>query len=321
MLLWRKGLLIFQNLKEEVKMEQTLKKPSLLSLYFLGARAKTLTASAYPVILGMVLARFDGSYNIYLYLCTIFTAVFLQIGCNLANDYYDGKEGRDTKNRKGPKRLSSSGVIEKSMLFSFMAVSFMICIISCIPLIQAGGRQIFYMLSLGIFLAIFYTKGKYSLANTGLASPVVLLVFGPIATAYCYFFQTGMFSAKAALFGFLPGSLSMMMFAMNNLRDIEEDRQANKNTLVVRFGFTYGKLEFFFFLLTSMLLPLFLAYYYSHPVITLLPCALFVVAYKIAYSVHIAKDSNDIIALFPKVARFNIFYSLLSIIGWRIASL
>ena len=178
-----------------------LKKPNLFQLFLVGARVKTLTASAYPVILGMVLARYEGFYDLKLYLATIFTAVFLQMGCNFANDYFDGKSNRDTSKRKGPKRLSSDATIDKQTLFSFMAFCFLAASISCYPLILKGGQSVFTMLLLGILLAIFYSKGKYSLANTGLASPVVFLVFGPLATAYCYYFQAGFFSIKACVFG------------------------------------------------------------------------------------------------------------------------
>ncbi len=300
---------------------QSLHQRSFFSLILYGTRPKTLVASFFPVILGMLLARFDGNYSITIYLYTLFAAIFLQIGTNYANDYFDSKAGRDTSKRLGPPRLGALGLVSKESLLSLSITSFLVATILTIPLIQQGGNIILYLIAFAIFLGVAYSWGKYSLANTGLSNIVVFFVFGPVGTMMTYYLQSHLYSLKAAFFGLLPGALSLMLFAMNNLRDVEEDRKSNKRTLVVRFGFRFGKIEYSLSLFLALLLPPITMMIYGAPMVTLLPLTLIAKGMNLYRAVWDAKTSAAIVPLFEQTAKFNTLYALLYIVGWRIASL
>lgn len=300
---------------------EVLKQKGIFSLLIYGMRPKTLFAAGFPVVLGMLLARFDGHYNITIYLCTLFSALFLQIGTNFANDYFDGKAGRDTKKRLGPLRIGSLNLLPKYTLLTAMVLSFAVTSLLTSYLIVVGGDIIIYLLILGICLSIFYSYGKYSLANTGLSNLIVFIVFGPLASLITYYLQTGVYEVKASFFGIIPGSLSLMLFAMNNLRDIEEDKACNKKTLVVRFGFQWGKREYISALFASWItIPLSMMLY-NAPIITLLPLILMPKGIGLGKEVLRAKTPEEIVPLFNKTAKYNIIYALTYIISWRIASL
>ena len=297
---------------------QALKQKSLLSLVVYGARPKTLVASFFPVILGMLLARASGRYNILIYLSTLFCAAFIQIGTNYANDFFDGKSGRDTSKRLGPPRLTSLGLLPKVTIRTLMIVSFCLASLCSIPLIQAGGPLIIYLMVFAILLGIGYTYGKYSLANTGLSNFTIFAVFGPIGTVMSCYLQTGLFNPQAAFLGIIPGCLSLMMFAMNNLRDMDEDKISGKKTLVVRFGFEWGKKEFLIALFTSwIILPLSMMLY-SAPIITLLPLLLMYKGIKLAKKVSHASTPAEIIPLFEETAKYNLLFALAYILSLRI---
>ena len=72
-----------------------------------AARIKTLYASLSPVMVGVALAANQGSINVLVFICTLIAAVFIQVGTNLANDYYDYKNGVDNKNRWGSRRIGN----------------------------------------------------------------------------------------------------------------------------------------------------------------------------------------------------------------------
>jgi 1,4-dihydroxy-2-naphthoate octaprenyltransferase len=295
-----------------------LSERSFLSLVIYGARPKTLVASFFPVILGMLLARFNGSYDITIYLCTLFAAGFIQIGTNYANDFFDSNAGRDTKDRLGPPRLGSLGLLSKQMLSSLMIFSFAAAAALSMPLISAGGSIIIYLMIAAVILGILYSYGKYSLANTGLSNLTIFVVFGPLGTLMSYYLQTGSYDTKAAFLGILPGCLSLMLFAMNNLRDHDEDKAHGKNTLVVRFGFAWGKREYLTALFTSwIILPLSMMIY-NAPLITLLPLLLLPKGIKLAKRVSNAKTPLDIIPLFEETAKYNLLFALSYILAWRI---
>lgn len=297
-----------------------LSEKSFLSLVVYAARPKTLVASFFPVILGMLLARYNGFYDITIYLCTLFAAALIQIGTNYANDYFDSNAGRDTIHRLGPARLGSLGLLSKQALSTLMLFSFAGAAALSLPLIQKGGPIIVYLMIAAIILGILYSFGKYSLANTGLSNFTIFVVFGPLGTLMSFYLQTGLYQTKAAFLGILPGCLSLMLFAMNNLRDIDEDKAHGKKTLVVRFGFNWGKREYLTALFTAWVMPPLSMMIYNTPVVTLLPLVLLPKGVQLAKKVSSAKTPVDIIPLFEQTAKYNLLFALVYILSWRIAT-
>ena len=55
--------------------------------------------------------------------------------------------------------------------------------------------------------------------------------------------------------GIGPGLLATALLAINNLRDIDQDREANKRTLAVRFGRQFAKYQIYACFAGAMLIP------------------------------------------------------------------
>jgi 1,4-dihydroxy-2-naphthoate octaprenyltransferase len=71
----------------------------------------------------------------------------------------------------------------------------------------------------------------------------VILFFGLIAVTGSAFVQTGEWYEAAVVAGFQIGCLSTVLIAVNNLRDVNEDRQTGKKTLAVRLGVGFARAE------------------------------------------------------------------------------
>jgi 1,4-dihydroxy-2-naphthoate octaprenyltransferase len=240
------------------------------AIYWIEAtRPKTLFASLAPVLLGTSFALKAGSFSLLTFLLTLFAALAIQIGANFANDYYDFIKGADTASRKGPRRLTQSGLISPSdmKLATFLILS--TAALLNIYLIARGGPAFALLTSASIFLAVGYTGGPYPLAYLGLGEIFVFFFFGPIATASTAYLQTLSFSWTPAILGICPGLLATAILIVNNLRDIDDDRKANKNTLAVRFGKRFTQIEYTACLFAGCLLPLFFGFYL--PLIALIP--------------------------------------------------
>ncbi len=192
------------------------------------------------MIIGTLLSQ---KPNIVVFFITLFCALFIQMGTNLANDYYDCIQGRDTLLRKGPVRLGQSGLVSKTSLFWMMASTFFVGFLLSLFLIFRGGPIILVMYALAVVLGVFYTKGPVNYAYKGLSEPIVLFFLGSIAVFFTTYLQNLEFSFYPLLAGLSPGFFSVALLALNNLRDVEEDRMTQKNTLVVRFGERFGKME------------------------------------------------------------------------------
>ena len=241
-------------------------------------RPRTLVASFSPVLIGSSFAIIDLKFSILIFLLTLGAASLVQILTNFANDYFDVKTGRDTKERKGPKRALHHGLISlEQMRIAMSIVSLMIVILSAY-LIYIGGPIILILMLISIGLAFLYTAGPLSLASTGLADIVVFFFFGPIATVATYWLQTKTFSSPVLVASFGPGCIATALLIVNNLRDVDEDRKAGKKTLVVRFGIFFGKCEFLAMMLGAFLVPIWLWDYYSRYSVMLISAALMLTA-------------------------------------------
>ena len=114
-------------------------------------------------------------------------------------------------------------------------------------LVARGGAPVVWLAAVSILCGVFYTAGRYSLAYTGLADGFVLVFFGPVAvggTFYLQFPDIGWPPAHVVVAGLGPGLIATALLTVNNLRDVDEDRESRKRTLAVRFGRGFARMEY-----------------------------------------------------------------------------
>src|SRR5690242_8678861 len=92
--------------------------------WLLAIRPKTLPAAAAPVLIGTAMAFGDGVAHWPSALAALIGALAIQIGTNLANDYFDFQKGADTKERVGPVRVTQAGLIPPSVVLAAAVASF-----------------------------------------------------------------------------------------------------------------------------------------------------------------------------------------------------
>lgn len=215
--------------------------------WVLAARPKTLTASVVPVAVGTAFAfHAKGEASLFLTACALFTSALIQIGTNLVNDAIDFRKGTDTDKRLGPKRLCQSGALNSSMVLKVGIASLIAAVFVGFPLVAAGGFPLLGLLILSAILGYLYTGGPKALAYTGLGDLFVFLFFGVVATSAMYYIQTGSLDTDILVAGAQVGLTATLMIAINNLRDVAEDRKTMKQTIPVRFGRSVGLSEIAF---------------------------------------------------------------------------
>ena len=228
----------------------------MLANWILAARPKTLLAAFAPVTMGATLALREGRFQLWPMLGALLCAISVQIGTNFCNDYCDFFQGADTDDRKGPARAVQSGLISpRSMLMATILMFAITGAASWLLYLRAGWP----FLVLGVFSILFgvlYTAGRFSLAYLGIADPFVLFFFGPVAVAGTHYVQSLQFDWSTAIAGLGPGLIATGLLVVNNLRDIDEDRHANKRTLAVRFGATFSRYQYTACLVLAALVPI-----------------------------------------------------------------
>ena len=239
--------------------------------YIKAARLRTLPLSISGIIVGSKLGLGDVMYaysTITLWSTPIFwlailTTIGFQVLSNFANDYGDGIKGSD-KNRTGEARMVSSGVISPKQMKIAMIITTIITLIIALLLIYVafgsknfGYSILFFVLGIAsIAAAIKYTVGNSAYGYSGFGDLFVFLFFGLLSVVGSYFLYTKAINFKMFLPAISIGLLSTAVLNLNNLRDREEDKKNNKNTLVVKLGTKNAKKYHYFLIFGALITAL-----------------------------------------------------------------
>ncbi|QIW15788.1 1,4-dihydroxy-2-naphthoate polyprenyltransferase [Pasteurellaceae bacterium RH1A] len=224
-----------------------MNKNSTFSIWFSTARPKTLPLALASILVGSALAYWAGAFSGLITGLAFLTTILLQILSNFANDYGDHIKGSDTAERIGPLRAIQHGAITGAQLKKALYVVGALAFLSGSVLIGyavQSVQDIVAFAALGvvaIVAAITYTVGKKPYGYLGLGDLSVLIFFGFLAVVGTFYLQARSLPASIWLPAFGCGLLSVAVLNINNLRDINQDRQAGKNTLIVRIGSQKGR--------------------------------------------------------------------------------
>jgi 1,4-dihydroxy-2-naphthoate octaprenyltransferase len=219
-----------------------------------ASRPKTLGAAIAPVAVGSVLGwKLSGQFSATLLACTLGSTICLQIATNFFNDALDFINGADTNQRIGPRRITAAGAASSRSTLTAATLTLVAATLLAIPLIHARGWPIILIGLPSLYFCYGYTGGPHPLAYRGLGELFVILFFGFVAVIGSAFVQTGQWYWDALVAGLQIGCLSTILIAINNLRDVHEDRSTGKKTLAVRFGITFARCEILTLVLTTHL--------------------------------------------------------------------
>ena len=203
--------------------------------WFQGARPRTLGAAVSPVMVGTAVVSRYGDVIWWRALFCLLLAVALQVGVNYANDYSDGVRGVDTQ-RRGPVRLVAGGLAAPAAVKRAAMLSFAAGGLLGIVLAVAVDWRLIIVGAVSILAAALYSGGPKPYASSGLGEVMVLVFFGFVATcgsAYVHLERVPWLAVAAAL---PVGLLACAILLVNNLRDVDSDRDVGKRTLAVRVG-------------------------------------------------------------------------------------
>jgi len=226
----------------------------------MAARPHTLPAAAAPVIVGTGLAVQEGVFAPLPAVAALVGAALIQIGTNLANDYYDAVKGADTDEREGFTRVTASGLIAPGEVKRATYATFGLALLVGVYLVYVGGLPILVVGLVSIASGLAYTAGPFPLGYNALGDAFVFLFFGVVAVTGTFYVQAAAVAegvltigpnlpAGASLFPAAVASLpvaaiSTNILVVNNVRDVETDRKAGKTTLAVLLGYTGSRIQF-----------------------------------------------------------------------------
>ncbi len=294
--------------------EQEYNKLSRLQIWWLAIRPKTLPAAVGPVAVGTAVAFADGRFMALPALGCFLGAMLLQIGVNLANDYFDFKNNIDSEERQGPVRVTQSGLIAPEAVKRGMIICLILAAFVFLYLGVVGGPPIIIVGIASVLAALAYSGGPYPIASNGLGEIFVFIFFGLVAVGGTYYIQAKDLTAVALMAAVPPGLLITAIMVVNNLRDIDTDKKAGKNTLAVILGRYRTIIEYKSLIWVSYLIPVLMLIMDMSDAFILLPLTTFPMARSLIFKVECDLGSN-LNELLASTARLSLIYSLMFSFG------
>ncbi|MGH2922756.1 MAG: 1,4-dihydroxy-2-naphthoate polyprenyltransferase [Solirubrobacterales bacterium] len=212
---------------------------SPLRVWVAASRPRTLPAAVAPVLVGSAAAVYESGGDEFrwgAFAAALIGSIFIQIGTNLVNDYSDAKRGADTVDRLGPVRVTAAGLVAPRSVLVATWIAFAFAVAAGIYLATVAGPIIIAVGVASILAGVLYTGGPRPYGYAGLGEVFVFLFFGLVAVNGSYYVQLEELAWLPFALSVAIGCLATAILVVNNIRDVDTDRRAEKRTLAVRIG-------------------------------------------------------------------------------------
>jgi 1,4-dihydroxy-2-naphthoate octaprenyltransferase len=225
--------------------------PVSWNVWLKTARPFSLTASVSPVLVGTAVAAYDGTFHLLNFLAALCSSLFLQVGANYFNEYFDYRYELDSLESLGSSTVIFRHEMTAAQVLAGAAGSFVIAAAFGLALIFLSGPAIILFGIVGMAIAYFYSAKPFKFATRGLGDILVYLAMGFLMTWGAYYVQIPRWSWQAFAASVPVGFLVTAILNMNNVRDYQDDLAVHKRTLPVRFGQVFGQRYHAFLLIGS----------------------------------------------------------------------
>lgn len=189
------------------------------------------------VSLGTAVAWQQGPVEVGHYVLAMIGTVLAQLAVNVLNDYFDFKSGVDLKTRKTPfsggSRFLAEGLLPPEGLYRVGALSLGIAGVIGIYFVITRGWLLLPLLLFAGVAVYFYTP---VFARLNLGEFMAGFNLGPLAVLGAAFVQTGTYSLTAFLAAVPPGLMIANVLLLNEVPDMEADRDGGRRNLVTTLG-------------------------------------------------------------------------------------
>lgn len=275
-------------------------------------RAYSWPASLVPVILGSVVAWRHGSFSRLDFVLTFAAALAVHSAANLANTYFDFKNGVDRKETADDRGLVDGLMTPAAMLRLSLglfaggaAVGFLLAFKNHVPgLVWLGAA--------GFALAWFYTATGFAYKYRALGDAGIFFAFGPFIVSGTALIQTRQLLPEALWASIPVGLLIVAILHANNMRDVRGDAEAHFSTLASVLG-ADGAKRFYYILILA-------PYLFAFTLGKMWPALLCALSAPLAGKLYKMAKAGDFSPLVPETAKLVAVYGLLLSLGLALSA-
>ncbi|GAC1389650.1 MAG: 1,4-dihydroxy-2-naphthoate polyprenyltransferase [Ktedonobacteraceae bacterium] len=273
-------------------------------------RPFTLTAAMSPVFVGTAIAAYNGTFHLVTFLMTLFSCLFLQIGTNYFNEYFDYRYGLDHAESLGAMTVIFRNEMTARQVLGGGILCFVLAALLGLILVYLVGPVILLFGLAAMAIAYFYSAEPFKFASRGLGDVMVYIAMGFLMTWGSYYVQIPHWSWSAFAASVPVGFIVVAILNMNNTRDYQDDVAVNKRTLPVRFGQKFGQRFHAFLLIGSYVAVTIFALTRVLPLFCLAVWLTFPLAFNNVRSVLQATDRQAFVVGIKKTAQLHLVFGV-----------
>lgn len=291
--------------------------------------AHTLPTAAAPVAVAVGLAIHDRVLAVGPALAALLAGWLVQLGGVFTDNYYNLSRHPDDEEHADFVEAVQTGLISLAEIRRAIYATFAVAVLAGLYLVGVAGLPVVYVGLASIAGALAYSAGPYPLGDHGLGDPLFFVFFGVVSVAATYYVQAaarlggglvtwfapGTVPTRALVAGLPVAALTTCILVIDNIRDLDYDRNKGETTLAVLIGPFWSRVEYTALVAFAYLVPLWfkLRAGFGWPV--LLPLLSAPLAIVVARRVWRAETHAQMIPLTPAAGRVVLLFSLLFAVG------
>ena len=156
------------------------------------------------------------------------------------DEYTDHEKVGSQGKLLAPYKVSALGLLSPQAVRAGAVLSFVLATGIGLYLVLVTSWALLLCCAVSLLVAYSYSAGPKPLGNMALGQPLVFIFMGLLMVVATYYVQTTTLTSQALLAALPVACLVTAILVVNDLRDIDEDRQTGKITPVSRFGVRFG---------------------------------------------------------------------------------
>lgn len=215
--------------------------PNLFKVWLLALRPETLVLSLAPMFATAMWLVRQNAFDFQLMFQALIGVLALHASIGLFNDYHDHVSGWDRLKARGGSRVIGRGWLRAIDVKRAAWAAFTVALIAGAPLAISRFSMGVVIALLALLASLEFAVSKFGLKYKGFAEIAAWFMFGPLLTGGFYWAVAGRLTVEAVGWGFLFGSIALLILHLKNFERIMIDGQAGFRTWPVRAGFDASK--------------------------------------------------------------------------------
>jgi 1,4-dihydroxy-2-naphthoate octaprenyltransferase len=196
--------------------------------------------------------------------------------------------------------------------------------------VYVGGLPVLLVGLASIAASLAYSSGPFPLGDRlGLGDPLFFVFFGLVQVMATYYVEAASVVAAPLTMGIPPGTVTFTAFlaslpmaalttnilVIDNIRDLEFDREKKEHTLAVLIGPRWSRVEYLGLLALAYAVPVWLFLRHGFGAWILLPLASIPYAVVVARRVFRFTTHEELIPMTPQAGQVLLMYAVLFAVG------